>query len=422
LPDVTVFDWDGFTRSVADGVARATRELLGDARGQTPFGLALFGFYAETAGVVNLPLIALGTLEGVADPLYRSSPPDWDHIADEWGRDGAMAAWAARLNETVSGLRRREWDRVHHRFESAVVEAMSIARQSLLANGDLAASVVCFVADDEGRLLRRSVTADELAIHFPELAEADRAEEEIGALPMSERVARLAELAGLVPARPTSLTSVGSERATELLLLLGAHAAPIAVGGLADTETRWAAAKFLADLHQPLPFVLAALRSQLSGDDDRPGRNWVANALARLGAGRELLDRYDLPSETVASGVAAPYTPFRDRGVAHYSLDYGLLSEALLRDDLYLLLAERLAAGHGECTLDISDVPGAIAGLDSVHALIRRHAVSALAWAIAPEGDIDLDAAIRAAVRNRVSALAKNDPDDKVRAAAAHEL
>ncbi|AMD54684.1 hypothetical protein ATO49_12065 [Mycolicibacterium fortuitum subsp. fortuitum DSM 46621 = ATCC 6841 = JCM 6387] len=41
------------------------------------------------------------------------------------------------------------------------------------------------------------------------------------------------------------------------------------------------------------------------------GHDWVAAALGRLGAGREVLARHDLPPATRAAAVTAPYTSFR---------------------------------------------------------------------------------------------------------------
>ncbi|MGY0234448.1 DUF4303 domain-containing protein [Longispora urticae] len=414
---MTGFDWGGFEDAVTERIIGAARDLLTGAAGQTPYALALSEFYAETAGVIYLPVLALATEESVSDPDCRFSPPDWVHVAHEWAATPPVGDWARRLVGAVEGLPRARWQDAHGRYEQSMLDAMARAKRSLVDDGLLAPSVVCYLDDEEGLLLRRSVTDAELVEHFPYYSEAETAEAELLRLPVDARIARLAAAVGLVPGPAREPGPLSSERATRLLLGLGADAVPAVIDGLAHPGTRWKAAKLLADLHLPTPEVLTALRAHLRRDDDEANRNWVAVALARLGTGHTLLDRGDLPAGTVASGVAGPYRSFRDHAVAHLPLDYGLLDAALGRADLAALLAEELAPGRGECTLDAADLPGAVAGLDSPHALIRRHAVSVLGWAMGPVGDLDLDAGFRATALDRIRAMATDDPDGSVRAA-----
>ncbi|MEV6520747.1 DUF4303 domain-containing protein [Longispora sp. NPDC051575] len=403
---MTAFDWGGFEDAVTERIIGAARDLLTGAAGQTPYALALSEFYAETAGVIYLPLLALATEESVPDRDCRFSPPDWVHVADEWAAAPPVDDWARRLIEAVDGLPRARWQECHGRYERTMLDAMARAKRSLVADGLLAPSVVCYLDDEEGRLLRRSVTDAELVEHFPYYADAATAEAELVALPAAARATRLAAAAGLVPGPARAPGPLGSERATQLLLELGADAVPAVIDGLAHPGTRWKAAKLLADLHLPTPEVLTALHAHLRGDDEEPNRNWVAVALARLGAGHTLLDRGDLPASTVACGIAGPYRSFRDHAVGHLPLDYGLLGAALARADLAPLLAEELAPGRGECTLDAADLPGAVAGLDAPHALIRRHAVSVLSWALGPVGDLELEDGVRATALDRIRAMA----------------
>ncbi|MBG6133955.1 DUF4303 domain-containing protein [Longispora fulva] len=414
---MTAFDWGGFEDAVTERIIGAARDLLTEAAGQTPYALALSEFYAETAGVIYLPLLALATEESVSDHDSRFSPPDWVHVADEWAATAPVSDWARRLIEAVDGLPRARWQESHGRYEQAMLDAIARVKKALVDDGLLASSVVCYLADEEGRLLRRSVTDAELAEHFPYYAEAEAAEAELLQLPAAARATRLAAAVGLIPGPAQEPGPLSSERATQLLLRLGADAVPAVIDGLAHAGTRWKAAKLLADLHLPTPDVLTALRAHLRCDDDEANRNWVAIALARLGTGHMLLDRTDLPANTVASGIAGPYRSFRDHAIAHLPLDYGLLSAALDRADLAPLLTEELAPGRGECTLDAVDLPGAVAGLDSPHALIRRHAASVLSWATGPMGDLDLDYRVRASALDRIRAMAADDPDESVRTA-----
>ena len=81
---------------------------------------------------------------------------------------------------------------------------------------------------------------------------------------------------------------------------------------------------------------------------------------------------------------------------------------------------QQVPAGLRECHRSLSGAEQrAVAHVGVMHEGVADQSVSALAWAIAPTGDIDLDAPTRAAIRNRIGALAQNDPDDNVRRAAA---
>ncbi|HEV2236319.1 MAG TPA: DUF4303 domain-containing protein [Ktedonobacterales bacterium] len=415
-----MFNWGAFADAMADGMIVATRKLLADSTGETPYAVALFGFYAETTGPIHLPCLALATEESVQLD-HRFSPPDWEHIDYDWMTTPALGDLQKRLVEAVDGLPRADWEEAHARYEQVLLAGMARVKQALISEGEVAPNVVCFLDDEDGRLFRLSVTPEELAEHFPHIVEAEAAQRELTQLPVSTQVERLARAAGLVPGRAPESGPLSSETAIQLLLALGSDAVPAGLAGLVHPETRWKSARLLADLHQPIPEVLDALRSQLSGSD-LPGHHWVARALARLGAGHELLERSDLPSATVASGIAAPYGAFRDDAVAHLPLDYALLSAGLARDDLAPLLAEEFAPGRGECTPDAADFPGALAGLDSPHAVVRRHAVSVLSWAIGPMGQLDLAAEMRTATLNRIRSMAVTDEDEHVRFAAWHGL
>lgn len=158
-----------------------------------------------------------------------------------------------------------------------------------------------------------------------------------------------------------------------LLLELGEAAVPVAISALSHRDTAWLGAKLLADLGVATPDVTDALWAALPLRGN--GHDWVAAALGRLGAGPQVLARHDLPAESRAAAVTAPYRSFRDHGRQHPPMDYALLAAGLADPTIAVVVAEELAPGRGYCTLDAADLPGARQGLDHGEPVIRRHAV-----------------------------------------------
>jgi len=401
------FEWAGFETDLTAAAVTAVRALVGAAAGQQPYAVAFSEFYAETTGVIYLPNLALGTEESVPEPSCRFSPPDWEHQDYEWS--DSAGDWGDRLIEAVSGLPRAQWDQAWERFAQTMLTIAAGVRAALVADGTLPADVVVYLDDEDGDLLVRSLTPDELRRHFPEYLAADEAEQAVLALPVEQRVAALAAAAGLVPGPPGDL---GQERARTLLLDLGAAAVPVAVAALKRRDTAWLGAKLLADLDIASADVIDALwaAAPLSG----PGHDWAATALGRLGCGPQVLES-DLPAASRAAAVTAPYRSFRDHGRSHRPLDYALLAAGLADPAIAALIAQELAPGQGYCTLDAADLPGARRGLEHPEPVIRRHAVVVLGELIGPMGPEGLDPDDVAALSARIADLAAHDPDDDVR-------
>ncbi|BBZ54310.1 MULTISPECIES: DUF4303 domain-containing protein [Mycolicibacterium] len=401
------FDWAGFETCLTAAAVSAVRALVGAAAGQQPYAVAFSEFYAETTGVIYLPNLALATEETVPEPSCRFSPPDWEHQDYEWSE--TAGDWGDRLVEAVSGLPRAQWDQAWDRFAQAMLTIAAGMRAALVTDGTLPADVVVYLDDEDGDLLVRSLTPDELQRCFPEYVAADEAERAVLALPVEQRVTALAAASGLAPGPPGDL---GQERARTLLLDLGDAAVPVAIAALKRRDTAWLGAKLLADLDIASPDVIEALWAAvpLRG----PGHDWAATALGRLGFGLEVL-AIDLPAASRAAAVTAPYRSFRDHGRSHRPLDYALLAAGLVDPAVAALVAQELAPGQGYCTLDAADLPGARLGLDRAEPLIRRHAVIVIGDLTGPMGPEGLDPDDVAALRARVADLAAHDPDPDVR-------
>ncbi len=401
------FDWPAFEADLTAAAVAAVRAMVSAAAGQQPYAAAFSEFYAETTGVIYLPNLALATEESVSEPDCRFSPPDWEHQDYEWSDTDAR--WGDRLIDAVSGLPRAQWEQAWERFAQAMLTIAAGVRAALVADGTLPADVVVYLDDEDGDLLVRSLTPDELRRHFPDYLDAIDAERAVQALPIGERVTALAAAAGLVPGPPGDL---GQERARAMLLDLGEAAVPVAIAALRRRDTAWLGAKLLADLDIASAAVIEALWAAVPLPG--PGHDWAATALGRLGAGAQALSG-DLPAASRAAAVTAPYRSFRDHGRSHRPLDYALLAAGLADPAVAALVAQELAPGQGYCTLDAADLPGARSGLDHAEPLIRLHAVVVLSELIGPLGPEGLDADNVAALRARITAAAADDPDAEVR-------
>jgi len=402
------FDWAGFEAELIRAAGDAVRALAAAAAGQRPYAVAFSEFYAETTGVIYLPSLALATEESVPEPSCRFSPPDWEYQDYEWGDTDAN--WGERLSEAVTGLPRAQWQEAWDRFAQAMLTVAAGVRAALVADGTLPAEVVVYLDDEDGDLLTRSLSPDELRRHFPDYADAAAVERAIGALPVDQRVGLLAAAAGLMPGPPGDL---GGERARALLLELGEAAVPVAISALSRRDSGWLGAKLLADLGVATSEVTDALWAALPLRGN--GHDWVAVALSRLGAGSQVLARHDLPADSRAAAVTAPYRSFRDHGRQHPPLDYALLAAGLADPTIAGLVADELAPGRGYCTPDAADLLGARRGLDHAEPVIRRHAVVIVGELIGPLGPDDIPVEEVAALRGRLAAAAAGDPDDEVR-------
>ncbi|OBK02455.1 hypothetical protein A5637_17420 [Mycolicibacterium fortuitum] len=402
------FDWDAFETELTMAASSAVRAMVRAAASETPYAVAFSEFYAETTGVIYLPNLALATQESVEDPDCRFSPPDWEHQDYEWGETNSE--WGDRLSTAVTDLPREQWEQEWDRFAQAMLNIAARTRTALVADGTLPDDVVVYLDDEAGDLLVRSVTPEELVRHFPDYAASADAERAVLSMPVSQRVAALAAAAGFTPGPPSDL---GQERAVDLLIALGEAAVPVGIAALTRRDTAWKGAKLLADLNVATPDVLEALWAAvpLRGH----GHDWAGAALGRLGAGREVLARHDLPPATRAAAVTAPYTSFRDHGRGHPPLTYDLLGAGLADASIADLVADELKPGRGYCTLDAADLPGVRPGLDHTEPLIRCHAVVVLGDLTGPMGPPDLDKDEVRDVQRRIDELATEDPDSEVR-------
>ena len=342
---VAEFDWARFEDALVDGVVSTVRAAIASDPGERFYAAALSHIYCETDGVISLPLLGIDTVSalaerGDADDGLPWDPAGWEYVNDEW------------------------------------------------------------LPGEEGRRWKHALTAGEVQRHFPSFERHAAEVARVRALPPADQVAYYVGQLG----DPGT-----AEEAEPALRALGQMAVPALLPLLAFTGPAWRAAKILADIGHADDAVIGALADALTRHEG-PGQWWIACALSRLGRGHLVLAKAgDLPDDIVVSAIAAPYTSFRDHAARPLPLNYQPLTDVLEHWPRYALaLTERLRPGRGECTIRPGEIDEALRGLTSPHVLIRSHAVRVL-------GDRDLGPAATPRVLSRLATVAREDPDPDIR-------
>jgi hypothetical protein len=374
-----MFDWAGLENALS--VA-----LLAHLEAGVEYrAAALAELYAETGGIITAPLLYLNT-----DGKDMDSPPDWEIWHDDW----SPTPWIEALTAEACSGTVEHWEQTFTRFQDLLARICSEA-------GARAGLPVFFL--DHSRyeeLLQRSLTPAQLRSLFPEVVAAKAERLRLAALPLQQRisyyVSRLDRSSGLIT----------SEEAQKALRDIGSDAIPALLPLLRKRKQTWRAAMLLAEIGVATPEVIDALSTAMLWSTlDSPGQLWSCRALAQLGRLDVVLKAAGLSQEARAIAVTAPYTAFRDRGRNPLPLNYSNLS--LYAGSLPRVESE-LAPGTSYCVITAAEVPEAIRGTTSPHAVIRKHAVCVL-------GDRRLGEEIGRQVIPLLRTISQSDPDSEVR-------
>jgi hypothetical protein len=387
------FDWQGMEAAAVAQLVAAVRRARAEHPHERVYGAMFHGFYGD-GEVMYWPSLMVGTEELLAQVLAEAlagyakgeNPADLEHGLRWSGADLDAArpghepghvenGWASRCQAAASAAGGfAAWEKVYGRFLRVFPRAAKRARTQLVKEGVTGKDFIAVACDEAGELIPLSLTRAQISRHFPEYDEEAQERARLAALPVAERVAELAQQA-MGTAEPGPLDT----EACEALLCEAGKAAVPALTDVLTGRSRgeaWKAAQLLAQINHAAPEAIAALEHVMTDPNvDKPGRAWAARALARLGHMDVILRHAaQLPVETVATGLAAPYTSFRDHG-KHRPLDYAPLEAALRAHPEWAdAVAAELEPGRGFCEIDDSEVPAARAGLASPFAFIREHA------------------------------------------------
>jgi hypothetical protein len=254
-------------------------------------------------------------------------------------------------------------------------------------------------------MLGRCLSASQLHTLFPDVVARQAERARVASQPTGEQIAyyvsRLDRFDDLI----------GSEEAQTALRGFGAVAIPALLPLLCKADHAWQTAMLLAEIGVPDDTAIAALSAVVAASmPDSTAQAWSCRALAQLGRLDLVLDDVSVLSrEILATAVTARYTAFRDRGVHPLPLDYRPLEDFLVaHPEIAPKVAEELKPGSSYCVISPAEVPEALRGTTSPHALVRKHSVCVL-------GERRLGDTIGQTVIPLLRAIAKTDPDSEVR-------
>jgi HEAT repeat protein len=164
---------------------------------------------------------------------------------------------------------------------------------------------------------------------------------------------------------------ITTEDAQAELLRMGEDAIPALIGALRDPKNGWTAAMVLSRIGIPSVEAVDALREMAAGG------HWYSTALGSLGDHKWLATQ---PPDVAVHGLVAPFLAIASEGGAAPEFDYHPLEAFLtIQGDVASKLVESaLKPGQSYRKLTASDVPEAVRGLTSKHAVIRWHACASL--------------------------------------------
>lgn len=358
------FDWPAFESSLQDELLHAYRQTL--EGGGPVYAIALHGIYRELDYVISLPIAAAALAEG-APPGdeggfhgVRWNPADWAHPDIALRQPTAEALRDAITREATRGSQ-AHFRRVEARYMRVIVRVTRRLRDALPRHVPVTDDFVAFVHDEDGgaALAARTIPKRRYEALFAPQVERAAERARVRAMPEAERAALLVDrLRG----------SAGREEAGRELLAIGPAAVPALLAVVHDAEMGWDAARLLAGIGEATDAVIAALRARAAES------RWHAMALGALG------DHEWLAAQPTAVAVQGLCAPLRRITGARGPLRYAPLEAYLdgAPDEVREAVEEVLEVGSGLGTITVDDLPEALRGLRSPHAVIRWHAAGAL--------------------------------------------
>jgi hypothetical protein len=369
---MATFDWRRFEKELKRECLRALGEDLRPRLDASPvYAVALFGVDRELDGVLALPLLGASTAKtGAAaakDGFWgaRWSPPDWTYqvsLSDSVGGrlEQELTAEATRGSE-------RQWRRTEARYFEVLLKVTKALKRRAEETLTVSDAFVTFWHDEEGglELARKTIQKERFEQLFAPRLKARRAPSR--SRPKSPEARAELLVAQLVASGGDPESAGSAEDAERELISLGRPAVKALAAAVADEEQGWQAAHALGMIGHSTPAALEALRARV-GDND-----WFAAALGYLHDDEWLLA--NAPDNAVVTALTVTLQAWR-----RVPLDYHRLEAFLDRagKKARALAEEELAPGRSYLDIAGDDVPEALRGLSSKHAVVRWHAASVL--------------------------------------------
>lgn len=362
------FDWTAFEDELYAELHRALTQLGAAAKGKEFYAVALYGVYRELDRTLTLPLLAAATVAGGAasdeEGFWgaRWNPSDWEFTELQLRERPALRMERALTDEAIRSTQ-AHFNRVEARYFRVLVKLCKRLRDATPAPLRVSDDFVVFVFDPEwgAELAAKSIPKRRFEALFPAHVQRREAKAQRAALSPEEQAAFLVT-------RFNQFQGVTSEDAQRELLLLAERAVPALLSVVDDKQVGWTAAKVLGQIGHASPAVIGALRAKA------PSSFWHAMALGVLGDQAWLATQ---PANIAVPGLCGPLKAITSATVA---LDYAPLERYLDEADAKTRkqVDAELAPGSSYLTIVKGDVPEAVRGLASKHAVVRWHAAAVL--------------------------------------------
>ncbi len=415
-------DWNALKACLFDAATAQLEALL--SSGVEPlYAAAFFASYREQESVISMPSFAANSLAALDEdhPKRKAgdecfyglkwNPVDWHWTwdVDEYGGQ-PLADYEIEVERYANRGSVAMWDNAEKRFMTVVAQVAADVRKRFAKDPRVAKDFVVFFHDEYGgdELASKSIPKRLFLQLFPELDATEQERRRIATLPIAEQALCYTQ-------RLSYYEGISCEEAERWLIACGAPAIPALLGVLTQRQLAWKAAMILGLIGEPEPEVIAALRQVLMTAKEASAVSWSASALGYLGDVDWLLALAESPkfTEYAVDGCCAALRAFRNRGAKPVKLDYAPVERLLTAYPHCRSEAEEtLEPGSSYCQIGVADVPEAVRGLASIHAVVRRHAVCVLDDRAVGEA---LGLSAVAPIRDTLALLAKNDEDESVR-------
>jgi len=371
MDEIALFDWSAFEEELFEECHHALARLGRERPEARFYAVALHGADGELDGFLSLPLLAAAietdppraddAALGFASAYWN--PADWE-LREIPLRESPALRLEQALTAEATRSTQGHWNEVDTRYREMLVRVALRLRDAAPALLRTTDEFVLFLSDEDGgpEWAARTIPAALFARLFAKDVAVKREHDRVMALPAPEQAAFLVTRFG----RFDGLTS---EAAQVALLNLGERALDALLPVIKHPTHGWTAAMLVGRIGVSRPDLVAELRRRA------PKSHWHAMALGMLGDDEWLASQ---PPSVAAYGYAAPLREIcagRPR-----PLDYRPLERYLdgAPAAAHVLVEEELAPGSSYVAAHVEDVPEALRGLGSRHAVIRWHAASLL--------------------------------------------
>ncbi|MDO4259696.1 MAG: DUF4303 domain-containing protein [Actinomycetaceae bacterium] len=377
------FDYAAIQRAAEEQILAALRDVREKYPDEHIYA-AIYGLFYLDGDNAYWPQLRIATEESldIVDPEYRQESRwcwndyygDGEFLPHHYEPTDALESLSQQWADATVHLSDEDdpqWDKEAAKYLGIFPAALKAAKVRAFEEGLVEEGFIVLANDDDGELIRQSLTREELRACFPEIAAMQEEEERVATLPQSQRLPLLVDYA----ISDQYDQAIGSERAEEMLWedpddspVIAALLVEVLNGQRTGEKDR--ALRLAAYNRYSMPELVAALSECAANKSAKDyERNWAANALANLGHMDIVAQGYGSLPDSVIQKILYPYTAFREYG-HRAPLDFRPLEQLL--EDYPHVEQVLLKANYSEGRALPDEHAEAQRGLKSQWAVIRK--------------------------------------------------